>query len=116
MAINPTSKILTILGMVEWGDIGPVTIYRRADRRLVIFPKTWPDKPPSPKQLADRTRFTAASNEWRALSNAERENWATAARRTSAPITGYNLWMFWRLTRNRPQIETIQRQTGVTLL
>lgn len=63
MANQPENRLFSFFGFVIWGDIANLTMYRRYDGRLVSFAKTWPDKPPSEKQLADRARFKAAATD-----------------------------------------------------
>ena len=65
MANQPPKQLWTYLGFVLWGDISDLTMYRRYDGRLVVFQKTWPDKPPCQAQLDQRAAFKAASLAWR---------------------------------------------------
>jgi len=116
MAHQHKTRLLNYLGFVAWGDIGNLTIYRRYDRRLVIFGKTWPVKPATPKQATERARFAAAAVAWRALTPAQRQQWTLAAQRASLPLTGYNLWQFWQATANAPPIRALQRQTNTDLI
>jgi len=116
MANQPHNRIYSHFGFVIWGDIANLTMYRRYDGRLVIFKKTWPDKPPSAKQLADRAQFKAAATAWRALAAAQRAQWTLAAHRGCMPATGYNLFMHWQRKGDEAAIQTIERQTHTTLL
>lgn len=116
MPVQPRPSLFNLFGLVAWGDLGPLTMYRRPDGRLVIFSKTWPDKPPSPAQAAQRTLFSAAATAWRALNASQRAQWAAAAARSSLCMTGYNLFLHWALTGDDLAIRTIQRQTRTTLL
>jgi len=115
MAVQPPDQIFFILGFLQWGDIADLTTYRRPDGRVVIFKKTYPDKPASPKQLADRTRFLAACTAWRALTDAQRRQWDQAARRASLCMSGRNLHASAYLRPDVPAIATIARQTHTTL-
>ena len=116
MASQPPDKLYSLFGFVIWGDFGPLTMYHRADGRLVVMLKTWPDKPPSPAQLTQRAVFAAAATTWNALSTAQRLQWSTAAARASLCATGYNLWVHWQITGDQAAIATIERQTRTTLL
>ena len=116
MAIQPKKRLFNYLGFVAWGDIGPLTYYKRPDKRVVVFAKTWPCIGPSPAQVTQRTAFLAAATSWRANTAVQRANWNNAARRASLCMTGYNMWLFWKLTGDTHAIATIQRQTGIQLL
>lgn len=116
MAIIPALNDLFIWGYTAWGDFANLTLYRGHRCELIVFAKTWPDKPPSAHQLDQRAAFQAAAQAWSALTPAKRENWRLAAARTSLCATGYNLWMHWHLTGDNSAIETIERQTGLDLI
>jgi len=116
MASQPLEKLFTLFGFVIWGDFGPLTMYHRADGRLVVMLKTWPDKPASPKQLTQRAVLTAAAATWNALTQSQRAQWTAAAARASLCMTGYNLWVHWQITGDDAAIATIERHTHTTLL
>jgi len=116
MAKQPQQRLFTYLGLVTWGDFGALTMYRRPDRRLVIFEKTWPDKPPSVPQILQREAFARAAATWNALTRAQRRNWSTAAARASLCATGFNLYAHWFLTGDNPAIRTIERHTHTHLI
>ena len=116
MASTTTRRLFSLLGLVAWGDLGHLTIYKRKDGRLVIFKKTWPDKPPTGDQLDQRSRYSCAALAWRALSPESRASWATAARRASLCCTGYNLFLHWQLSNDDSAIATLERQTNTSLL
>ncbi len=115
MPLPPTSNLLSYLGLVQWGDIGEMTTYRRPDGRLVVFAKTYPDKPPSTQQLADRAAFSAAAVTWRTLTAPQRLAWTTAAARLSLCMTGYNLFIALTLKPDAEALATIERQASLTL-
>lgn len=116
MAHHPKERLFNYFGTVTWGDIADLTMYRRYDRRLVIFKKTWPDKPPSDKQLADRAAFSAAVAAWHLLTAEEQAQWDLAARRGCLTMSGYNLFLHWQLTPDLAAMRTLERQTRTTLL
>lgn len=116
MAHHPKQHLFSYFGTVTWGDFADLTMYRRYDGRLVLFPKTWPDKPPTQKQLDDRAAFSAAVAAWHALTPAEQEQWTLAARRGSLCMSGYNLFLHWQLTPDEPALRTLERQTQTSLL
>jgi len=108
--------LFTCLGFVIWGDLGPTTIYRNKRGLVVFFNKTWPDKPPSPKQIVQRARFCEAAEAWHTLMVPERAEWHKATRRASLCCHGYDLFVHWYLTGDSTAIHTLERQTGTTLL
>ena len=65
--MQSNKQLLHFLGLVIWGDLGDLTMYRRADGTLVWFAKTWPEKPPSDAQLTQRQLFSDAATAWHAL-------------------------------------------------
>jgi hypothetical protein len=115
MPIQPRGNPLFFLGFVQWGDIAELTTYRRPDGRVVLFAKTYPDKPPSPAQIAVRTHFLAAATRWRSLLPAERGQWNLAARRASLCMSGRNLHCAAYLNPDPAALATIARQTHTTL-
>lgn len=116
MAIQPHGKLWSLLGLVAWGDLGPLTFYRRPEGRLVAYGKTWPETSARPRQLVVRANFKAAIDAWHALTAYQRAAWTLAARRASLCMTGYNMFLYWTLTQETAVIRTIEHQTGVTLL
>jgi len=110
------TRLLPLAGLITWGDLGPFTIYKNKQRRVVIFAKTYPGKPPSPLQTHYRDRFKAAIAAWNLLTPGQRSSWHLACARLALPLTGLNLWMHWRLINHRPTITTIENQSGVSLL
>lgn len=58
---------LSLMGFVIYGDLGPLTMYKSGRGKIVVFSKTWPDKPPSYYQVLDRGRFSAAAYSWTQL-------------------------------------------------
>lgn len=113
--IQADHKLVNFLGTVIWGDLADFTLYR-CKGRLIMFPKTRPEKPPSILQTYQRQKFTAAYQQWNALTPDQRAAWETATRRLSLCMHGYDLWMHWQLTQDTSAIRTIERQTGLTLL
>lgn len=109
------------------GDLGLFTTYTSTklsgrtngakNRRIIFFPKIWLSDPTSPRQQQNRNRWRAAATMWRALTPAERANWEASCRRLSMPLTGYNLFVYWRTNPDSAAtLDTIQRQSGITLL
>lgn len=115
MAHQPR-KMLDLLSMSTQGDLGALTMYTSQRGKLVIFPRAPPLNPPSLEQARQRQQFNATAIAWWSLTNEQRTAWKTAAIRAHLRITGYNLWTYWRLTGDKPTIETIERQAAISLL
>jgi len=109
-------RLFTVLGFVIWGDLGPTTIYRNKKGKVVFFAKTWPHKPPSPKQLIWQTLFTAAAAAWKTLTPDARLQWETATRRASLCCNGYDLFVHWYIEQDDLAMQTLERQTRTLLL
>jgi len=107
--------MLSLLGLVYWGDIGELTIYRSQRGKLVWFQKTWPKEPASAKQRIYRQAFRDAGKTWQALSVIERDQYELASRRSSVCMTGYNIWVYASTTGDPAVIDTIERQTQTVL-
>lgn len=116
MAKQPAHSLYSIFGFVIWGDLGPITIYRNHKGKIVWFAKTWPHKPPSPKQTIQRQKMSAAAAAWQLLAPVARRQWEKASSRASLCLTGYNLFCHWTLTNDNAAIATLEHQTGTTLL
>lgn len=116
MAEQTKTHLFSWFGFVIWGDFADLTMYRSQRHKFVFFPKTYPDKPPSPDQLLYRDRFRAAAAAWRTLTEDARGNWELVTKRASLCCTGYNLFVFYWMTGDTTAIETLERQTGVLLL
>lgn len=115
MAVKTANAMHPFFGLVLWGDIGDLTMYRSHRGKLVIFKKTWPDTPPTPRQVAARESITACAASWRNLSEPERTNWNATARRLSLQMSGYNLWVAWRFRQRLDSFRTIINQSSLQL-
>lgn len=115
MAQTPPN-VLAFIGLQPTGDFGFWTIYTTKRRGIVWFAKSPPKKAPSYKQLHQRDRFRSAATSWRKLTPAARAAWATACARARLQLSGYCLFVYFQLTRDQATIETIQRQSGITLI
>ena len=110
------TKLYTLFGFIAWGDIAEITIYRSRRGKMVWFPKTYPDKPPSPDQLTQRQKFTDAAQDWQSLTEDQRNKWDLVTRKASLCMTGYNLYVHWHIFQDDDSIHTLEHQTGITLL
>lgn len=116
MAHQLDTDLFSYLGWVVWGDVGDITVYHDKRNRIVAFDKTFPQKPPSPKQEAQRQLLTDAAEAWQALTPAQRQAWELATKRASLAMCGYCLWVHHQLTGDDQAIKTIERQTHTTLI
>lgn len=105
----------TFLGMDLSGDYSTLTMYYNMARKLIVFPKAPPDKPPSPAQIVYRTRFKTAIENWKALTKPQQANIEEATLRTSMQMTGLNLWISTSLTGELERYRTVARQANLTL-
>jgi hypothetical protein len=85
--------MLTYLGLIAQGDVGPYTTYTRPGKKTVTFLQAPPKKPPSRRQIHQRNKYGLAALLWWQLSPATRASWRHAAARASLRITGWNLWL-----------------------
>lgn len=116
MAQAPEPKLLTLMGFNATGDLGALTMYTSQRGHMVAFPKTNPLNPPSYMQHKMRNFFRICATQWRALSPEAREAWSRAALHAGLRVTGYNLFLWYQRTLDRPTIETIERQSGESLI
>jgi len=114
--MQATDRRLFLLGLRPTGDLADLTCYTSKRGRIVWFPKSPPQKPPSMAQIHQRNKFRAAAQAWRTLEPQIRANWLAAAKKASLFATGYDLWIFWQLKRDTAAIRTIERQTHLQLL
>lgn len=114
--LTPTTHILSYLGLRPTGDLGPLTAYTSKRGKHVWFLKAPPTCPPTVWQTRQRNKFRLAARAWRALSDAERNEWHRAETRGKLNITAYNLYVYWTLTRDDRAICTIARQTDTNLI
>ena len=103
------------LGMTVSGDVGDITIYTDRFQKKVAFPKSPPKEPPSPQQVIARENFRLAQASWMTLDDQEKANLESATKKVSAPLTGQNLFMSAVLLKSNADLETFERQSGVTL-
>lgn len=108
-------RLLSWLGLISWGDIGELTLYRDRFRQLVIYPKQYPKHLRPFFQDRQQKLFTIAVNTWNNLTDDQRAQWKLAAQRASLRMTGYNLFIALSLIPDDEARQTIARQTSTTL-
>lgn len=112
----PKNALMNIpLGLIQWGDIGGWTTYRAHNGLLVWFPKTYPDKPPSEAQLAERQKLSQAARNWHQLSHEQRQRYNAAIRKLSLCITTFGLYFTLSLPHNANLKKTIEKQSALEL-
>jgi hypothetical protein len=107
---------LGLLGFRVTGDLGPITIYTDQRGDVVFYPRKPAMEPASPSQILQRGEFTAAAMGWQGLSETTKVAWDLATHRLSLRLTGYNLWVYFRVKSDFTTIRTIERRTGLALL
>lgn len=114
MALN-LNLIINWIGINAQGDLGPVTMYKSQRGTRIWYAKAPPEIPWSIGQLRQRTLFKMAGIAWQNLTDAEKQDYETAAARAHLRITGYNLWVHACLRQDVSYIQTIINQTKVQL-
>lgn len=109
-------NILPLMGLNPSGDLGPFTVFRTKRLGVVWFPRAPPDKPASYLQRRQRNRWRFAARAWSGSPISVRTNWLLAARLAGLTISGYNLWIYHKVTCDDRAIQTIERLTGLSLL
>lgn len=112
----PKNALMNIpLGLIQWGDIGGWTTYRAKNGLLVWFPKTYPEKPPSRAQIAERQKLSQAARNWHQLSHEQRQRYNAAIRKLSLCITTFGLYFTLSQPQNANLKKTIEKQSGLEL-
>jgi hypothetical protein len=115
MAFTPFPNA-RLLGFQAQGDVAGFTLYTSQRGQIVWFPQSPPKEPPSWRQLHFRGLFDAAAAYWKLLTQQQRNDWERASKRASLGIGGYALYVY-RFTKHQPGIiNTISRQTHITLI
>ena len=115
MPYQPKKRLLAYIGLVAWGDAGELTVYRSAQKRMIVFSKTWPDKPASPAQQEQRDKLTSAAEAWQALTVDQRAQWELATKRASLSMNGYHAFVHFNLKPDAMAVATLERQTRTDL-
>lgn len=114
--VKQRNDLLAFLGWRIQGDLGPWTFYTSARGSIVWYERTPALNPPSAIQQVMRDRWRIAAQAWHSLDQETKARWELASQRANLHITGYNLWVYWRTTQDRTSVETVARQSGLTLL
>ncbi len=112
---DPLPIPLSMLAFDISGDLGPLTMYRNKNGRLVAFPRSPPKRQPTPAQLTQRKRFTDAMTAWNGLSIDEQLAYERVTLALSLPLTGLNLWIHFCLIHDSQAHTTLELQSGILL-
>lgn len=104
-----------VMGLIVSGDVAGYTIYTDMRGRKVAFPVAPPKEPPSPPQIAHRERFRQAVAAYLALSAEQRATLELCVQRASLALTGLNLYIAIALKNQTGLVETLERQTDLSL-
>jgi len=107
---------LNFLGITFQGDIDGITCYRSKTGAVIWFPRAPPKCPATDLQNQLRDKWKAIINDWTELSALARANWNLVCDRASLSLHGLNLYIWWRCSQDDSIIQTLERQTGVTVL
>lgn len=110
------TSYLCFLGLRIQGDLDGITCYRSKGGGIIWFPRAPPTKPPSELQEAQRAKWKQILLDWLDLPAATRLAWMHLALRAHLRIHGLNLYIWWRCSQDDRIIQTLQRQTGITVL
>lgn len=105
-------NLLRYLGFNTQGDLGPWTFYTSKNKGLVWFIKAPPLEPPSFLQTHYRNLFRAAARIWNAFSQPQRDAWLDAAEVAHLTVHGYNIFVYYQVTRDDGFIPTLERLLG----
>lgn len=114
--IEPTSKILSLLGWNPTGDLDGLTGYTTKRGKVVWFLKAPPTCPATQWQIHQRNKFRLVAAAWKGLTQDARQQWSLAEQRGRLNLTGYNLFTYWSITHDDEAIRTVERQTDTTLI
>ncbi len=104
-----------MMGWNPTGDFGPLTMYTAKNKKPVMFLKAPPTKPPTARQRYVRDRMAYYAAWWSQQPVEVKALWELTSKKAHLTMTGYNLWQWWYWHGDRAVLDTIQRQSGVTL-
>lgn len=105
-----------LLGLIVSGDIDGLTIYTDRHNRKVAYPKAPPKEPPTQMQIDVRNRFKAAQAEYMGLTLLQKEAYELLTKAAALCLTGQNLFISVAMTDTYGTLDTLQLQTGITVV
>lgn len=109
------SIIPAMIGLTVQGDLADWTFYTNYRGKIVFYPAAPALQPASPNQATNRNRMRGAAFAWQGLTKQQQLDWQRAAKKARLLIQGYHLFTWWFFKQDRGPIDTIERQTGITL-
>ncbi len=106
---------IDLLGFTVSGDIGGLTAYTDRFGKKVFYPKSPPKEPPTAMQVVVRTAFKNAQAEYSAKPPSVKYDWECLANRANLCMTGQNLYIHTAMVHDFDCLDTLMRQTGVTV-
>lgn len=103
------------LGFTVSGDVGPFTVYTDRFGKKVFYPRSPPKSPATDLQLAVRTRFMSAQDQYMQLSPADKQLWERLVQRSNLCMTGQNLLIHVAMMHTFAMLNTLIQQTGITV-
>lgn len=91
--MHQATPILSLLGLVAWGDLGGTTIYKSHRGKVVAFAKTFPFRPPTLYQAVARVKFAMANERWRNLGNEQKKTYVFYTKTCNLPMCGVAWFM-----------------------
>ena len=107
---------LQLLGLRIQGDLDGITCWRSRQGGIIWFPRAPPRKPASALQTLQREKWRAILDDWNAFTDEQRANWMQLADRGHLHMHGMNLYIWWRCAQDDATIQTLEHQTGITVL
>lgn len=108
-------NLLPYLGLNFGGDVGGYTIYRSHFGRAIMYPRTFPSKPPSPLQIKQRLRFAAAQQNFMHESPQTKTLWESLTQKLSLCLTGQNLYIRMSLNPDPTALANASSRAGISL-
>lgn len=105
----------SLLGLRVSGDIAGYTIYQTRRGQTIFYPASPPKEPATQNQLAQRARWRAAAQSWKAASQATRADYERISIAASLCATGYDLWVHMACLQRAAELASLIRITGITI-
>lgn len=115
---NPTSTfsdLIPYLGLNISGDLDGMTIYTTRKGKIVWYPESPADKPPSPLQTKQRLRFRIAQRNYMLLPRATKALWEHLTKTLAIPVTGQNAFISYSFSQNSHELAVACAKVGITL-
>jgi hypothetical protein len=108
-------QLIPFAGLMVAGDVGDLTVWTNKNGRIIVAPKSPPDKPPTPPQIRQRQRFALAMQHWHKETDQTRTDWETLTNRLSLCAVGLNVYISLSLVPDDERLNTMNRQAHLSL-